>query len=729
LQDTDKDEEQLTIEEMEAREAAEREEQRIKSAVDNLAQRLEKEATDIEGKKSAIQDRWYECTRQYYGKLDPETEKALIANKRSRLFVHMTRPKTDNWIARVLDLLFPSDEKNWGMEPTPEPELKGYIDAKPQLEEGQEPTEEQRVALEKAKAAENYFEEARVRSKAMVRECDDQLTESKYAAECRKVIEWAFKLGTGVLKGPVDVGKKKRVWVQDEAGEHNLIAQDFAQPSYKNVDPWNFFPDPNATEIEDAEFTFERHLLTKKQLKQWAKNPDFDQDTIRELLIDGAKGNIPDYVSQIRTIADGEKTAIEKRFVVWEYRGPLEDEELEDLFKSSGMEDEYNALKLDPLVELDVVVYVCQGRVIRFGIHHLDSNEPIYSVFNFAKDSASIWGWGIPALMRDSQKALNAAWRMMMDNGAIAAGPQIVIDKELVEPENGNWDMTPFKVWLATADPSGRKPFDVHDITSNQGDLAGIVALAKEHIDEEISLPAPAQGEQGGQVGNTVQGLAMLMNSSNVIFRRVVRNFDDDLTVPSLGRLYQWNMQFSDKEDIKGDMQVDARGSSVLLVRELQSTNIMALLQLTENPRFEGWLKEDVGLEKVVQSMLLRSTDLLRTKEERETWLQERAKEQEAQAQNQGLDPEQVKWDIAQLESNSRMYVADLNHETAMISLAENSEMKLEQLQAMLTDKREERASRERVMAGEAGFKLRLAKEEAAGTAREVGGTRYGGSV
>ena len=56
-------------------------------------------------------------------------------------------------------------------------------------------------------------------------------------------------------------------------------------------------------------------------------------------------------------------------------------------------------------------------------------------------------------------------------------------------------------------------------------------------------------GQQAKKLGmerrdfmRTAMGMAMLMNAVNVVFRRVVKNFDDDMTMPNISRLYDWNM-------------------------------------------------------------------------------------------------------------------------------------------------------------------------------------------
>ncbi len=139
---------------------------------------------------------------------------------------------------------------------------------------------------------------------------------------------------------------------------------------------------------------------------------------------------------------------------------------------------------------MHVVIWFCQGEILKFGIHHLDSCAPLYSVFTLEKDESSLFGLSVPYLMKDSQRALNAAWCMMMDNAGLSARPQIEIDPSVVEPVDGQWKMVARKLWkrLASA-PPGRPGIITHNIESHQGELQAIVAMAKEFNDEETSIP------------------------------------------------------------------------------------------------------------------------------------------------------------------------------------------------------------------------------------------------
>jgi hypothetical protein len=288
-----------------------------------------------------------------------------------------------------------------------------------------------------------------------------------------------------------------------------------------------------------------------------------------------------------RSFADitDEGNPVTDRYVVWEYHGPLECDEVETILTvmqgAGGRQkwrDDYSELD-----EVRVIVFFCDGKLLKIEPDWLlDTNETLYSVVSFEKSETSVLGgYGVPAMMRDPARAVAAAWRMLLDNAGLSVGPQVVVDKARIEPENGVWKLEPRKVWKKTGDDlaTDAKPFEVFNIPSNTAELVQVIELALKFIDETTSLPLIAQGEQGAHITDTAGGMSMLMNSANVIFRNVVKNWDDDMTTPMIRRFYDWNMQFNPKEEIKGDLQVEARGTSALLVRELQSQNLMLITE------------------------------------------------------------------------------------------------------------------------------------------------------
>ena len=735
--------------------------QRMLEAGGNIVSRLAVMANDCVRKRLLIEQGWQDAIRAYQGKYDAEIEKMLKdaqinGSARSRAFVKICKSKTDSWEARLSDLLFPADDKNYGINPTPVPELtdsaQQAVDEATRLEaeaeaqveaanqqnsNGTSPDEALSEATRLGEAAQAFkaeyakaqktMDEAKRRSELMAREIDDQLTECTYPKRCRDVIRDACRLGVGVMKGPVVANRTRQKWAQEEGTNIFRLQKDpDPRPECRRVDPWHFFPDPNATSIDDMEYTFERYLPTRRDLRNMARNLGFDPEGVRQVLNDGAGYGLASelkYLDDLRAIGD-EGEALQGRYVMWEYNGPLECDEIATLLAAAGRHEESKAFseRNDPLEEHMVTVFFCNGIMLKIAEHYLlDSGETLYSVFSFSPGEASIMGArGVPSLMLDTLKALNAAWRMMLDNAAMSALPQVAVDKTQMTPEDGNWKLTPGKVWvrIGQAIPNAPKPFEVFNLPINQAQIAGIIELALKFIDEETSLPMIAQGEQGQHVTQTMGGMTMLFNSANVVFRRVVKNWDDDMTTPMIRRLYHWNMQFSKKETIKGDMQVEARGTSVLLVREVQSQNLMVIATTwTNHPVLGAAVKAYGVLRMAIQSLGINPDDVLESEDD---FVKNMKAMQENSAQNPDVIRAQATIEAANITAKSReadgqvqLQIASIRRETELIKLAEASNMSVEELKAKLAMKQIETDSKERLFAAEVGAQAQARSEAA----------------
>ena len=673
-----------------------------------LVNRLTAQAEEEVSRKTDIEDRWIADLQNYHGRYDPTTENKLKAQKKSRVFVNLTRAKTNAWEARLSEMLFPTDEKNWGIKPTPNPTLGKVLGGPDGADKDQ---------------ARAVIEIAKQRAVNMEREIEDQLREASHAKKARQVIHDGCVIGTGILKGPLNSAKMRRNWRPiEQAGRTYHVMEETADPmvDFLRVDPWNFFPDMSASDIADAEYTFERHLLNDKGMRNLAKMPGFDADAIREILIEGSKNDMPSYMTRLRSIGD-QTQDLSGRYHVWEWRGSLEFEDLECLCFKMDDPEQLQDVKDDPLVEINAVVYFCQHRVLSFGLHYLDSGETIYSVFNLEKDETTIFGYGVPWTSRNPQASLNGAWRMMMDNAGLSTGPQVVINRDVVEPADPaeGYDLKPRKVWFRKNTPLAKNnaAFEIFNIPSQQVELGGIIALARQFFDDETNLPLIAQGEQAAHVTQTKGGMAMLMNASNVVFRRVVKNFDDDLTVPTIRRTYDYNMQFSEKQDIKGDFSIDARGSSVLLVREIQAQNLMVLMfQGAGHPVFGRLLKIAEGFRELFRAHMLNPDNFVKSDDEI-------TKEEQAAKANPQVTPEMAKAQMemqrAEKDGTFRVLVAKINQQTALIKLAEEKNMQISDLQATLGLEEMRLDNKERMLAAEVAAQ---ARQQAAGNLSGGGG-------
>jgi hypothetical protein len=706
--------------------------------------------------KILIEQRWLDDLRAYHGRYTVDVEAQLTDKKRSRAFINLARAKANAWAARLGDLLFPADGKNWGISPTPVPELtESAKDAAARAERHHAAAEEkvaqanaqpdQQGALlaqaaehgEIAAAAEQEEEQLRGEqdiaqkcAEMMEREIEDQLLECRYPQRSRDMIDDATKIGVGIMKGPITGQRPRRKWAKEpETNVYQLSADPDPRPEFRRVDPWAFFPQMNATSMEDCEFTFERHIASKTELRKMAKRMGFSKAAVRNLILQGpdnGSANDLHHLNELRSITN-EGESVKDRYVIWEYHGPLEPEEIAVLLRSSGDAEDYDRAmemerEVDPLDDHMVVCWFCNDQMLKIHPDYaMESGENLYSVFSFEKGEASILGAiGIPRIIMDALRAANGAWRMMLDNAALSVGPQIVVDKSLIEPENNEWTLSAMKVWLKTgqeiATSQGQAPFQIFNIPMNQQQLAGIIELALKFIDEEASLPMIAQGEQG-VASPTLGGMSMLFNSANVVFRRVVRNWDDDLTEPNIRRIYDWNMQFNRKESIKGDLQVVAQGTSVLLVREMMATQLAGIVQTwTVHPKLSMFVKKEGydAARSFLQALSMNPDTIL---DDWDTVQQRLQKMAETSGQN---DPEMVKaqtqMQIAQLDAESRekdgqvqLQIADMRRQTELIKMAEASKMTVEDLKTKLAIHEITTNSKERMFAGELGYEAQNA--------------------
>lgn len=712
--------------------------QRIADQMKAIIGRLDKEAERRVGLRHTIEQRWIADLLQKYGRYDPDTEKKLNDAEQSKLFINLTMPKTDAMEARLTNLLFPTDDKNWGIGPTPVPELteaaKRAADlaiqkaqqAKQASEQGGEQAAAMQLEADQAAQASGQLDaavmEGKRRAELMQAEIDDQLKQSLYHAAMRDVIGDAVNLGTGVCKGPVTGDRVRKGWkrqpMQGEngepvinqdgspaQGEYQLQMSDGNQPAMRHVDIWGFFPDMDVSKIVDGEGTYERHLLNKKKFRALGKLPGFDKDALRRLLEEGPKMSAPSYMADLRNITGEKQQIANDLYHVWEYSGPLDIEDMRAIALAVGDMGAIRDIQdIDPLAEVNAIIWFCQGELLKFAVYPYDSGECMYSVFNLVKDESSVFGYGVPWMIRDPQAALNAAWRAMMDNAGLASGPQIVVARGIVTPADGDTTLRPRKLWYVKDGlPANAAAFATFDIPMRQAEMQALIVLSKQILDEMAAMPQLAQGEQGAGVTKTAQGMALLMNSANVVFQRIVKNFDDDVTTPNIRRFYDWNMQFNPKEEIKGDYEVDARGSSVLLVREMQAQNLMLIaMNFGAHPVYGPMLKNKGVLKNLFKAQMIPADEVMLTDDEIDAIFMQ------TQQQEGADDPERMKLDaqiaIEELKAGNALKLAQIERDTQMMKLAETMNMGLDKIESDLIKLRETFDHKERIVAAEAAM-------------------------
>lgn len=547
-------------------------------ASDNFALALEEKLAQTIYERSQIDTRMMEDLRQYKGRYDTAVEGNLAQRtNKSKVFVNLTRPKTNAAEAQMVDLLFPNtSDKNWGIAPTPVPELAQAIeDDTPAVVGGRSYQDGEGNVIKNSDLALRRKEIAKEAAEAMQELIHDQLVEAKYNAKARDVIHDGCVFGTGVLKGATVTGKMNRVYrerSQETGGGFVALMETVFVPSVEVVRPWDFYPDMSASAVSEAEFIFERRYMTRQQVRNLERRKGYPAEQIRKILDMKAQEtqHSASSVDDIRRLSGLKDSIHDTRYEVWEYHGPIP----ESVLIEFGFKDE-----ADAMTETSGVVVYCGGVVLSVKLHLIDfAVSHIYQVWNWEPDDTCIFGEGVPRLMRDQQKIMNASWRATLDNAAVTSGPQLGIHRRHIKPSNGDWEITPFKLWEVS---SGNIKDAIQSVEfgNHQQELLNIYQVARQMVDEVTGIPMLQQGEQG-QSTQVLGGMSLLLQAANTVRRSQVKQWDDGITTPLITSFYDFNMQHSDNQDVKGDFQVDARGTSALLVRESLANAIMNLMNM-----------------------------------------------------------------------------------------------------------------------------------------------------
>lgn len=656
---------------------------------------------------------------------------------RSTVFIGMTRQKTNAAEARIADILLPTDDRNWGIKPTPNPVMMSQtknsepafnsqrqpimgVDGRPTPPGQMPPPGAQQLRVRDVVKA--TMELANKKAEAMQREIDDQLVECEYNGELRKVIHDAAVLGTGVIKGPIVTNRTRKAWqpITDASGQtvHQVEIVKEVSPASFRVDPRNVWPDPGCGEtVHNGKGIYEREQLTAKQIRDLAKQPGFMKGQLRKVLEEGPKQS-----ATLRELTDeDQRDTARLTYEMWTYWGEVEHDDLESAGVPIGEKDE--------LRSISACVVMINNTVVKAFMNPLEGGDLPYDFYVWEKVAGSVWGYGIPYLMRAQQRVLNAAWRQMMDNAGVSSGPQIVVKPTSIQPADKQWQLSARKIWYATDDVDDvSKAFSTFEFNSHQGELASIIKMATELADAETGVPTIMQGEKGA-APDTVGGMQLLMTSANVVLRRLVKQFDDMVTKPHIHRYYDYNMMYNEDEEVKGDFSIDARGSSALVVRDIQNQSFLNLLAAGANPVYGMYLDTQKLFEKALQAQHIDPADVFKPEEEIEQ-IKEAQKQaaaqgpapdpalavaqmrgeiemQKVQAQNQGdLQELQVRQAIAAQAAELRVMELQLTREIEMLKMSNEQNISLETIKAKLADTAIKERSRKELFAAEQQLKL-----------------------
>ena len=585
-----------------------------------------------EDARQVDEERWLRAYRNYRGLYGPDVQ--FTDTEKSRVFVKVTKTKTLAAYGQIVDVLFGNNKFPLSVDPTVLPDGVAeavHINVDPNAEQaGDEarmvteqtaaPTAligddgklrpgetiidlQERLAGMRNKLAPVAdkviegdgttpttvsFHPALVAAKKMEKKIHDQLQESGASKHLRSMAFEMALLGTGVMKGPFAVDKEYPSW--NENGEYEPLVK--TVPECGNVSVWNFYPDPEATSMDDAEYVVERHKMSRNQLRALKGRPYF-----RDEAIETAIAQSPDYVRKHweMKMEDDDTLSESERWEVLEFWGFVDT----DILEENGVKI---PRELKDLVEISCNIWICNGEVLRMVLNPFKPARIPYYATPYEHNPYSFFGVGIAENMDDTQTLMNGFMRLAIDNAALSGNLIIELDETNLVPGQ-DMSVYPGKVFRRQGGAPGQAIFGTKFPNVAQENMQ-LFDKARVLADESTGFPSFAHGQTGvSGVGRTASGISMLMSAANGSIRSVVKNVDDYLLGPLGKAFFSFNMQFDFDESIKGDLEVKASGTESLMSNEVRSQRLMQFLQVASNPMLAPFAKMDYIIREIAKSM------------------------------------------------------------------------------------------------------------------------------
>lgn len=565
-----------------------------KSHLEILGKTIKSEFDENEKLRDPYTQEWLQSLRQLENVYDPDAT-AKMSQDEPKMYPGYTRSKVVPLKAKLTQYLIPEKEKNWGFQPSPIPlvnqkTLDYIVDT---LAATMVDEEGNSIPLTEEIIGQAITEYTKEKSEKMSLVISDQLLDDKYKHKQKIQLDAGIDYGTGIIKGPFSESYEQVKIVQDRnTGVWKQTTKKQYRPVCENVMIWNFFPDMASVELDQCRFVDFLYSKTKHEMRKLAEREDFFGEVIESFLRKHPKGNYK--------LRDWEIIAQTMSSIT----APSRETENYEVVERNCFIDGWQLFELGIEKVEDVNesyfcnVWLLGSEIIKIALwtENYTKHSDLCHLFYYDKNETSIFGKGLPKIIRNPQLGMAACQRHMLRNASWVAGPSGEINIEYLHPDfiKDAAKMHPgkFHVRFGRGNDANVKIMSFYNVNSHITDILAIKKDFKEQGDNDSSLPSYLFGDQTPQTAGTPLGTSKMMFASLVDFiKSLVRSFDE-AHKSYLNSVYKWNMEFNPDESIKGDMQPQTAGSAIALVKEIENEQIAFLLQsLSAFEEIKPWIK------------------------------------------------------------------------------------------------------------------------------------------
>lgn len=549
-----------------------------------------------EAKEQTVEPRMLRNLRQRRGVYDPDVLSKLREQNSTVIYMMITSNKcraAESWLQEALDGM------PWECEPTPVADIddmskEAIVQAATQqlyaaMSSGIFPSQAEVQEFMLA-VRDQVFAQiqsmAKARAERMTNKMKDQLVEGGFEDALNQFIDDLVTFPAAILKGPIVRTRPQLKWSVSKDGSLEVVSEDAFKLEWERVDPFNIYPAPDATTVDDG-YLIERHKLSREDLVSLRDVEGYSTEAINAVLDEYGKGGLREWltVDSDREIAEGRaltgRMNPSELIDALQFWGSVQGKELIDWgVDPSEVED--------PLAEYHVEAWLIGRWVIKATVNPDPLHRKPYYKTSWENVPGCFWGNSIPDLCADTQAVCNAAARTLVNNMSIASGPQVAVDTSKIPAGANLTEMYPWKIWQFTDNglsSNNTQPVSFFQPSSNASELMGIYQQFSTLADEYTGIPRYMTGDSNvGGAGRTASGMSMLMSNAGKSIKNVVASVDRVLK-PAIERLYFYNMRYLDDPELKGDVNIVVRGAANMIQKQQQQQRLNEFLNITaSNP-------------------------------------------------------------------------------------------------------------------------------------------------
>lgn len=512
-------------------------------------------------------------------------------------FMKICEAKTDAVYGWLIDAILPPGVFPANIEPTPMPDLPDYLVTEIESEVMNEVARRVEMAYaqgmtlnastvraardEMMKQARKemkikILEHAKEAAKEMFLKIQDQFAEGDWEKAFRAALHDLVDVGTAIMSGPVlrTVGMHRR--------ELNMLAGRWEEkwveetiPQFDRYVPLRFYPSSDATR-DSLPGSIYIDAMTRMNLSDLLGVDGYDEAAIRKVLREHKHGF-------------RENTLIEQQKAELEEKSNIYDTELIDCLRFKGSISgslliEYGVDdmgELDPEREYECLIWQIGSDIIKallnpqtVGLNHIFSAA-------FSERPDSFWGVGVPEKMEHSVNIANMAAVHIVMNAAMGSGPMAEFNSDRVGGQN--MQIRPWATFPATnAQMMESKAIQFYQTQMVTDKLTALFEWAMNLADHETNFPRILYA--GTASTPTASASAMAASQASKGAMSIVRNIDIGLIIPSVQKMFRFNMQYGDNPDIIGDLRIVARASGAQVAKEQKIIRLKETLVESNNP-------------------------------------------------------------------------------------------------------------------------------------------------